>query len=213
MTTTGSISRWVVAVRRITVVMALFAALGVGVFAVPQPAQATASSCGTLPDPLPAGFVSCWRVTAGFSLMLPLFGNSGSNSFDVNWGDGQSTTGITGEAPTHTFTDAGDYWIVVSGTAQITRGEETFLLGENESTYIPLGHTHRLANPGKIMLELIEKCFPAKASGEWASKLAEIFPAREKVLETDAALYRKINTQNNIALELVEESSETPSYA
>ena len=107
-----------VAVRRITVVMALFAALGVGVFAVPQPAQATASSCGTLPDPLPAGFVSCWRVTAGFSLMLPLFGNSGSNSFDVNWGDGQSTTGITGEAPTHTFTDAGDYWIVVSGTTR-----------------------------------------------------------------------------------------------
>lgn len=64
-----------------------------------------------------------------------------------------------------------------------------------------------------IMLELIEKCFPAKASGEWAAKLAEIFPAREKVLETDAALYRKINTQNNIALELVEESSETPSFA
>jgi malate dehydrogenase (quinone) len=74
------------------------------------------------------------------------------------------------------------------------------------------------ASPGasvtvSIMLELIEKCFPAKASGEWAAKLAEIFPAREKVLETDAALYRKINTQNNIALELVEESSETPSYA
>jgi len=74
------------------------------------------------------------------------------------------------------------------------------------------------ASPGasvtvSIMLELIEKCFPGKTKGEWASKLAEIFPAREKVLETDAALYRKINTQNNVALELVEASSETESYA
>ncbi|MNL34627.1 putative malate:quinone oxidoreductase 1 [compost metagenome] len=74
------------------------------------------------------------------------------------------------------------------------------------------------ASPGasvtvSIMLELIEKCFPSKTKGEWATKLAEIFPAREKVLETDAALYRKINTQNNVALELVEASSETESYA
>ncbi|OTJ31534.1 hypothetical protein CAY91_34790, partial [Pseudomonas aeruginosa] len=55
-----------------------------------------------------------------------------------------------------------------------------------------------------IMLELIERCFPQKAAGEWATKLHEIFPAREKVLETDAELYRKINTQNNISLELVD---------
>ena len=65
------------------------------------------------------------------------------------------------------------------------------------------------ASPGasvtvSIMLELIERCFPQKAAGEWATKLHEIFPAREKVLETDAELYRKINTQNNISLELVE---------
>ncbi|RUP75018.1 malate:quinone oxidoreductase, partial [Corynebacterium propinquum] len=58
------------------------------------------------------------------------------------------------------------------------------------------------ASPGasvtvSIMLELIEKCFPEKAAGEWAAKLHEIFPAREKTLETDAELYRKINTQNN----------------
>lgn len=74
------------------------------------------------------------------------------------------------------------------------------------------------ASPGasvtvSIMLELIERCFPDKTKGVWATKLKEIFPAREKVLETDAALYRKINTQNNVALELVEESSETESYA
>jgi mannose-1-phosphate guanylyltransferase/mannose-6-phosphate isomerase len=49
-----------------------------------------------------------------------------------------------------------EHWIVVKGTAQVTRGDETFLLGENQSTYIPPGVTHRLANPGKIPLELIE---------------------------------------------------------
>ncbi|MEN4945178.1 MULTISPECIES: malate dehydrogenase (quinone) [Pseudomonas] len=70
------------------------------------------------------------------------------------------------------------------------------------------------ASPGasvtvSIMLELIERCFPAQAAGEWAAKLQEIFPAREKILETDAELYRKISVQNNISLELVEQSSET----
>jgi mannose-1-phosphate guanylyltransferase/mannose-6-phosphate isomerase len=49
-----------------------------------------------------------------------------------------------------------EHWIVVSGTAQITRGEETFLLGENESTYIPMGTKHRIANPGKVTLHIIE---------------------------------------------------------
>lgn len=49
-----------------------------------------------------------------------------------------------------------EHWIVVSGTAKITRGEETILLSENQSTYIPLGVLHRLENPGKVPLELIE---------------------------------------------------------
>ena len=49
-----------------------------------------------------------------------------------------------------------EHWIVVCGTAAITRGEETFVLSENQSTYIPLGVSHRLCNPGKIPLELIE---------------------------------------------------------
>lgn len=49
-----------------------------------------------------------------------------------------------------------EHWIVVKGTARVTRGEETFLLSENESTYIPLGVHHRLENPGKIPLEMIE---------------------------------------------------------
>ncbi|QCP54676.1 mannose-1-phosphate guanylyltransferase/mannose-6-phosphate isomerase [Trinickia violacea] len=49
-----------------------------------------------------------------------------------------------------------EHWIVVRGTALVTRGEESFILSENESTYIPLGVTHRLENPGKMPLEIIE---------------------------------------------------------
>ena len=49
-----------------------------------------------------------------------------------------------------------EHWIVVRGTARVTRGDETFLLTENESTYIPPGTRHRLENPGKLPLELIE---------------------------------------------------------
>ena len=49
-----------------------------------------------------------------------------------------------------------EHWIVVKGTALVTNGDEEILLAENESTYIPLGEKHRLANPGKIPLELIE---------------------------------------------------------
>lgn len=49
-----------------------------------------------------------------------------------------------------------EHWVVVKGTAQVTNGEKTFLLGENESTFIPVGHVHRLSNPGKLPLEIIE---------------------------------------------------------
>ncbi len=49
-----------------------------------------------------------------------------------------------------------EHWIVVSGTAEVTVGDKVILLSENQSTYIPLGQTHRLANPGKVALEIIE---------------------------------------------------------
>jgi mannose-1-phosphate guanylyltransferase/mannose-6-phosphate isomerase len=49
-----------------------------------------------------------------------------------------------------------EHWIVVSGTAEVTRGDEVFMLSENQSTYIPIGTPHRLANPGRLPLELIE---------------------------------------------------------
>lgn len=49
-----------------------------------------------------------------------------------------------------------EHWIVVSGTASVTNGEKTFLVTENESTYIPIGVIHALENPGKVPLEMIE---------------------------------------------------------
>ena len=49
-----------------------------------------------------------------------------------------------------------EHWVVVRGTARVTRGEETFLLTENQSTFIPTGTKHRLENPGKLPLEIIE---------------------------------------------------------
>lgn len=49
-----------------------------------------------------------------------------------------------------------EHWVVVSGTARVTNGDKIFLLSENESTYIPIGVTHALENPGKVDLELIE---------------------------------------------------------
>lgn len=49
-----------------------------------------------------------------------------------------------------------EHWVVVKGTASITRGDESLLLSENQSTYIPLGVVHRLENPGKIDLEIVE---------------------------------------------------------
>jgi len=49
-----------------------------------------------------------------------------------------------------------EHWIVVSGTAQVTCDDKVFLLTENQSTYIPIASVHRLSNPGKIPLEIIE---------------------------------------------------------
>jgi len=49
-----------------------------------------------------------------------------------------------------------EHWIVVKGTARITCGEKTFLLSENQSTFIPIGATHRIENPGKVALHIVE---------------------------------------------------------
>lgn len=49
-----------------------------------------------------------------------------------------------------------EHWVVVQGTAKVTNGDKSFILSENESTYIPIGAQHRIENPGKIDLHLIE---------------------------------------------------------
>ena len=49
-----------------------------------------------------------------------------------------------------------EHWVVVSGSAQVTKGDETFLLSENQSTYIPIGVIHALENPYDAPLEIIE---------------------------------------------------------
>ena len=49
-----------------------------------------------------------------------------------------------------------EHWVVVTGTARVTRNDEVFIVSENESTYIPLGAKHRLENPGKVPLQMIE---------------------------------------------------------
>ena len=49
-----------------------------------------------------------------------------------------------------------EYWVVVEGTAEVTVGEKIHTMHENQSVYVPIGSVHRLANPGKIPLELIE---------------------------------------------------------
>jgi mannose-1-phosphate guanylyltransferase / mannose-6-phosphate isomerase len=54
-----------------------------------------------------------------------------------------------------------EHWTIVRGSAEVTVGEQVSILQENESTYIPVGTRHRLANPGKVPLELIEiQCGP-----------------------------------------------------
>ena len=65
----------------------------------------------------------------------------------------RDTCPVCGEAMHH---HRAEHWIVVKGTAEITNGDQVILLSENQSTYIPQGQTHRLANPGKTPLEIIE---------------------------------------------------------
>jgi len=49
-----------------------------------------------------------------------------------------------------------EHWVVVAGTARVTNGERSYLVTENQSTYIPIGQVHALENPGRVPLELIE---------------------------------------------------------
>jgi surface protein len=127
MNTTGSISRWVVAARRITVVMALFAALGVGVFAVPQPAQAAAPVIAT------TSTITTGVVDPVVSITTPqVFANSlAGGDFNINVG----STGLTvGTVMRVSDTEA---TIAFTGTAQL--GAVTIQAGT--SAFVPADTT------------------------------------------------------------------------
>lgn len=68
-----------------------------------------------------------------------------------------------------------EHWTVVRGTARVTRGDEQFLLSENESTYIPIGVMHRLENPGKLPLEIIEVQSGAYLGEDDIVRIADVY--------------------------------------
>lgn len=83
----------------------------------------------------------------------------------IDWGDRFRTKRIIvkpgGRLSLQKHQHRSEHWVIVSGTAEVTVGNEVRLLQENESTYIPAGKPHRLANPGKVPLQVIEvQCGP-----------------------------------------------------
>ena len=79
-----------------------------------------------------------------------------------------------------------EHWIVVSGTAQVTCNEKTFLLTENQSTYIPITAVHRLANPGKIPLEIIEVQSGSYLGEDDIERLEDVYGRTAAGLKTTA---------------------------
>ncbi|UCP11485.1 mannose-1-phosphate guanylyltransferase/mannose-6-phosphate isomerase [Pseudomonas sp. MM213] len=74
-----------------------------------------------------------------------------------------------------------EHWIVVSGTAQVTCNEKVFLLTENQSTYIPIASVHRLANPGKIPLEVIEVQSGSYLGEDDIERLEDVYGRNQQV--------------------------------
>ncbi len=79
-----------------------------------------------------------------------------------------------------------EHWVVVRGTARVTRGEEVFLLTENQSTYIPLGVKHRLENPGRVPLEIIEVQSGAYLGEDDIVRLEDTYGRLERKKSPDA---------------------------
>lgn len=74
-----------------------------------------------------------------------------------------------------------EHWIVVCGTAQVTCDDKIFLLTENQSTYIPIGSVHRLTNPGKVMLEMIEVQSGGYLGEDDIVRLEDVYGRSEKL--------------------------------
>jgi mannose-1-phosphate guanylyltransferase / mannose-6-phosphate isomerase len=68
-----------------------------------------------------------------------------------------------------------EHWVVVKGTAEVTLGNDVRSVHENESMYIPIGSIHRLANPGKIPLELIEVQFGSYLGEDDIARLDDVY--------------------------------------
>ncbi|MCY1519923.1 Alginate biosynthesis protein AlgA [compost metagenome] len=77
-----------------------------------------------------------------------------------------------------------EHWIVVSGTAQVTCDDKVFLLTENQSTYIPIASVHRLANPGKIPLEIIEVQSGSYLGEDDIERLEDVYGRTEPLVTT-----------------------------
>ncbi|OXS29338.1 MAG: mannose-1-phosphate guanylyltransferase/mannose-6-phosphate isomerase [Desulfovibrio sp. MES5] len=77
-----------------------------------------------------------------------------------------------------------EHWVVVSGTAEVTNGDETRLYSENQSTYIPVGTRHRLKNPGVIPLVLIEIQSGAYLGEDDIVRFADVYGREEKTRES-----------------------------
>jgi mannose-1-phosphate guanylyltransferase/mannose-6-phosphate isomerase len=77
-----------------------------------------------------------------------------------------------------------EHWVVVSGTAEVTVGDKVMLLSENQSTYIPLGQVHRLSNPGKVPLEIIEVQSGAYLGEDDIIRLEDTYGRASPVLKT-----------------------------
>lgn len=81
-----------------------------------------------------------------------------------------------------------EHWIVVSGTAQVTCDDKTFLLTENQSTYIPIASVHRLANPGKIPLEIIEVQSGSYLGEDDIERLEDVYGRTTETVELRAVV-------------------------
>ena len=95
---------------------------------------------------------SRWRLEARLDLGKQPFGFLRIAQLALQ--DGQVKPGASLSLQMHHH--RAEHWIVVKGIAEITNGDKVITLNENQSTYIPQGQTHRLANPGRTPLEIIE---------------------------------------------------------
>ncbi len=98
---------------------------------------------------------------------------------DVHGGDGFKVKHIVmnpGQALSlQSHRHRAEHWVVVRGTARVTRGDETFDLSENQSTYIPRGTRHRLANPGAAPLELVEVQYGSPLTEDDITRYEDIY--------------------------------------